>query len=114
MNEPGKSDRLVVPQKPSNEACAAARAEERVEGRSLAEGNSPQRHRHRTQRRTELGQALQRVRQAASKDKGLQLTALWHHVYDVNRLRAAYFAMKHDAAAGIDGVTWQAYGERLE
>lgn len=114
MNEPGKSDRSVVPRKPANEVHAAARMEERVEGRDLAQGNSPQWHRHRTQSRTELGQALERVRQAASKDKGLQLTALWHHVYDVNRLRAAYFALKHDAAAGIDGVTWQAYGERLE
>ena len=113
MNELGKSDRSVVPTKPSNEARAAARAEERVEGRDLAKGNSPQWHRHRTQRRTELGQALERVRQAASKDKGLRLTALWHHVYDVNRLRAAYFAVKHDAAAGVDGVTWHAYSERL-
>jgi RNA-directed DNA polymerase len=113
MNELGKSDRPVVPQKPSNEVHAAARTEERVEGRGLAKGNSPQRHRHRTQSRTELGQALERVRQAASKDKERQLTALWHHVYDVNRLRAAYFAMKHDAAAGVDGVTWQAYGEKL-
>ena len=114
MHDPGKSDRLVVPTKPSNETHVAACVEERAEGRSLAEGNSPQRHRHRTQSRTELGQALERVRQAASKDKGLRLTALWHHVYDVNRLRAAYFALKHDAAAGADGVTWQSYGEELE
>jgi group II intron reverse transcriptase/maturase len=61
-----------------------------------------------------LGQALERVRQAASKEQGLRLTALWHHVYDVNRLRAAYFALKHDAAAGADGETWQSYGEKLE
>jgi len=114
MYGPGKSDRLVVPPKPTNEGRVAARPEERVEGRSLAKGNPSQRHRHRTQSRTELGQALERVRQAARKDKGQRLTALWHHVYDVNRLRAAYFASKHDAAAGIDGVTWQAYGQGLE
>lgn len=114
MNERGKSDRSVVPEKPSNEARAAARAEEEVEGRDLAEGNSPHGHRHRTQSRTELGQALERVRQAAKKDRELRLTALWHHVYDINRLRAVYFALKKDAAAGVDGVTWKEYGERLE
>ena len=37
-----------------------------------------------------------------------------HHVYDVNRLRAAYFALKRDAAAGIDGETGQHYSEALE
>ncbi len=37
-----------------------------------------------------------------------------HHVYDVDTLRAAYFAIKRSAAAGIDGVTWKAYGENLE
>lgn len=114
MNEAGKSDRSAVPLRLANGVHAAARTKERVEGRDLAQGNSPQWHRHRTQSRTELGQALERVRQAASKDKGLQLTALWHHVCDVNRLRAAYCALKHDAAAGADGVTWQSYGEALE
>jgi group II intron reverse transcriptase/maturase len=37
-----------------------------------------------------------------------------HHVYDVERLRAAYLALKRDAAAGIDGETWRHYGEALE
>jgi group II intron reverse transcriptase/maturase len=35
-------------------------------------------------------------------------------VYDIERLRAAYFALKRDAAAGVDGETWQHYGETLE
>jgi retron-type reverse transcriptase len=35
-------------------------------------------------------------------------------VYDVERLRAAYLALQRGAAAGIDGETWQHYGERLE
>ncbi|MGQ0721372.1 MAG: hypothetical protein ACT4PE_07355 [Candidatus Eiseniibacteriota bacterium] len=37
-----------------------------------------------------------------------------HHVYDIDRLHAAYFALKRDAVAGVDGVTWQHYGEELE
>jgi group II intron reverse transcriptase/maturase len=35
-------------------------------------------------------------------------------VYDVGRLHAAYFGLKRDAAAGVDGETWAHYGEALE
>jgi group II intron reverse transcriptase/maturase len=35
-------------------------------------------------------------------------------VYDVERLRTAYFALKRSAAPGIDGETWRHYGEALE
>jgi hypothetical protein len=48
------------------------------------------------------------------KDKKQRFTALLHHVYDVERLRAAYLAIKKDAAAGVDGETWEHYGENLE
>jgi retron-type reverse transcriptase len=44
----------------------------------------------------------------------MRFTALLHHIYDVHRLRAAYVTLKRDAAAGVDGETWQSYGERLE
>ena len=37
---------------------------------------------------------LDRVRQAACRDKELKFTSLWHHVYDVDRLREAYLAIK--------------------
>ncbi|HET6427242.1 MAG TPA: group II intron reverse transcriptase/maturase [Phycisphaerae bacterium] len=39
---------------------------------------------------------------------------MWHHVYDIDRLREEYFALKPHAAPGVDGQTWQAYGEALE
>ena len=58
--------------------------------------------------------ALERVRQAAQKDRKQRFTALLHHVYDVERLRTAYLAIKRDAAAGIDGETWRHFGENLE
>jgi group II intron reverse transcriptase/maturase len=58
--------------------------------------------------------ALERVREAARRDGTQRFTALLHHVYDPARLRAAYFALKRDAAAGVDGETWQHYGEDLE
>jgi group II intron reverse transcriptase/maturase len=57
---------------------------------------------------------LERIRQAAGRDKALRLTALWHHVYNVDHLREAYLALKPGAAAGVDGQTWQAYGQALE
>ena len=68
----------------------------------------------RTQRRTDAPHALDRVRQAARKDRKQQFTALLHHVYDIERLRAAYFSLKRKAAAGVDGETWRHYGEDLE
>jgi group II intron reverse transcriptase/maturase len=40
-------------------------------------------------------------------------TALLHHV-DVDRLRAAYWAIRPKAAPGVDGVTWTEYGQDLE
>jgi group II intron reverse transcriptase/maturase len=61
-----------------------------------------------------MSSALERIRQAARRDKGQRFTALLHHVYDVEGLRAAYFGLKREAAAGIDGATWRQYGERLE
>jgi group II intron reverse transcriptase/maturase len=59
-------------------------------------------------------QALARVRQAARKDKKLRFTTLLHHVYNPGMLREAYFGLKRDAAPGVDGQTWQQYGQDLE
>ena len=37
-----------------------------------------------------------------------------HHIYQVERLEAAYMACKRNAAAGVDGQTWASYGEGLQ
>ena len=111
-NGRGKSDRSTVPAKSPNNAEELA-AEAR-EGRERAKGNSPECNALRTQGRESTPSALERVRQAARKDKKQRFTALLHHVYDVERLRAAYLAIKKDAAAGVDGETWEHYGENLE
>ena len=58
--------------------------------------------------------ALERVRRAAERDKQVRFTALLHHVYNVEHLRAAYDALKRGAAPGIDGETWEHYGQALE
>ena len=47
-------------------------------------------------------------------DRKQRFTALLHHIYDVERLRAAYLSIKRQAAAGVDGKTWEQYGEELE
>lgn len=111
-HERGKSDSAVVPTKRSNKATQVAA--ETVEGRALAKGNPHERNALRTQRRDSVPSALGRVRRAAKADKKQQFTALLHHVYDVERLRAAYRSIERHAAAGIDGETWQRYGQDLE
>jgi group II intron reverse transcriptase/maturase len=57
--------------------------------------------------------ALERVRQAA-RDRTARFTALLHHIYNPDMLKAAYLALKRDAAPGVDGATWQSYGQALE
>jgi len=114
MNERGKSDRRVVPGKSSNKGRERSRSAEGMEERRLAKGNPMGRSSHRTQCRARLNQALQRVREVAEGDQEVKLTTLWHHVYDIDRLRETYFRLKRDSAAGVDGVTWQQYGRDLE
>jgi RNA-directed DNA polymerase len=122
MNGRGKSDGPIVPQTPANNAGAgrldcghpSASAAEQVEGRGPAKGNSLRGPGARTQSRAALQGALERIRQAAGRDKKLRLTALWHHVYGIDRLREEYFALKPHAAPGVDGQTWQEYGRALE
>jgi len=53
------------------------------------------------------------VRQVAREDRETRFTALLHHV-DLARLRAAYWAIRPQAAPGVDGVTWADYGQDLE
>ncbi len=112
MDGRGKSDSSVVPEKSPNKAGELV-AEE-AEGRGLTKGNLPEGSACRTQSRGSVRTALERVRQAAARDRRQRFTALLHHVYSVDRLEAAYLALKRDAVAGVDGVTWQTYGEKLE
>jgi RNA-directed DNA polymerase len=112
MDGRGKSDRPIVPGNlPNNAEGPAAEA---AEGRGRTKGNSPERTALRTLGREGAPSALERVRQAARKDRKQRFTALLHHVYAIERLRAAYLTLQRDAAAGIDGETWRHYGENLE
>ena len=111
MHERGKSDSPVVPAKsPNNAASAVAEA---VEERGLAKENTAGKTRPGHRAGAGAPSALDRVRQVAQQDKGARFTALLHHV-TVDRLRAAFWAIRPKAAPGVDGVRWAAYGQDLE
>ncbi len=115
MNDREKSDNSILPVKSSNKSGAAALEAEGVEERGLAKGNLDKGDMRRTQNRDEgMPSALDRIREVAKRDRKQRFTSLMHHVYDVDRLRGAYLSVRKEAAAGLDGVTWKAYGEDLE
>src|SRR5919109_4420573 len=111
MHGHGKSDRPVVPAKPPNKPARAGA--EAVEGRGLGKGNAASTTRPGDRAGVSVPSALDRVRRVARQDGDVRFTALLHHV-DVDRLRAAYFALRPTAAPGVDGVTWHDYGQDLE
>src|ERR1035437_6377728 len=111
MDDREKSDGLVVPEKlPNNAQGGAAEA---VEGSGPAKGNTTSETRSGHGGGQGALSELGRVRRVAATDKEARFTALLHHV-DVDRLRAAYRALKPKAAPGVDGVTWEDYGVDLE
>ena len=79
----------------------------------MTKRNSDEDRTHRTPSRIECVPGLERVRAAARRDKKQKFTALLHHV-SVDLLRASYEALNKSAAPGVDGVTWQQYGEGVE
>jgi RNA-directed DNA polymerase len=84
-----------------------------VEGRRSAEGNAAGETRPGHRAGQDASSELDRVRRVARRDRDVRFTALLHHV-SVDRLRAAYRALRPGAAPGVDGVTWDAYGRGLE
>ena len=111
MYDHEKSDPAIVAVKPTNKAGQPAA--ESVETRAGAKGNASWQSTHRTQGRERVSQALERVRQAARQRKKEKFTALLHHV-SVDLLGMAFFALKRDAAPGVDGLTWRAYEADLD
>jgi len=86
-----------------------------MEGRRPAKGNEHQGHISRTQGRSkDMSQALERIRLAVRRDKKAKLTALNHHVYNIDHLREAYWGLNTKSAPGVDGETWEHYGQDLE
>ena len=102
MHAGEKSDKVIRSKKrPNNGEMSPALA---VEGRTLPKGNAGQTAAVRTQCRVAASNGLAGVRQAARQGKEARFTALLHHI-TVELLEQSYFALKRNAAPGIDGVT---------
>jgi RNA-directed DNA polymerase len=113
MHERGKSDGRIVPASPLNKGPAVAGTAEAVEGRRTVKGNTASKTPPGRCAGPGASNALDRVREAARRNKGTRFTALLHHV-DQARLRKAYWAIRPQAAPGVDQVTWTGYGQDLE
>src|SRR5205823_4032134 len=86
---------------------------EGMEGRQPTKENIGQATAPRTQSRISELSDLLGVRKAARKDKRARFTALLHHA-TISLLRDSYFALKRDAAPGVDGVSWKEYETGLD
>ena len=86
---------------------------EAVEERPKTKENTQQPNLGRTPSRENRQSGLERVREAAKKNGKLKFTALLHHV-SIDLLRDSYNSLKKQAAPGVDGMTWEEYGQDLE
>jgi group II intron reverse transcriptase/maturase len=57
---------------------------------------------------------LRRIGEKARKEPDLAFTSLYHHIMDVDNLRASYDALEAGKVTGVGGVTKQQYGRDLE
>jgi RNA-directed DNA polymerase len=106
-----ESDCALLPMKlPNKEAKAFAEA---GGGKGADQGERrPAPHVSDTER-IRVSQGLGGVRRTAQARKQERFTALLHHL-TVDLLRESYYALKRDAAPGVDGVSWQEYEHDLE
>lgn len=108
---PEESDCVIVPMNQSNKGERSST--ETGEGRAQAKENIVQSSTSPTQSGVRVSQGLRGVREAAKKRKQERFTALLHHV-NVDLLRESFYALKRQAAPGVDGVTWQEYETGLK
>src|ERR1700758_3488824 len=101
---------VVLMKRSNNEGVSSA---ETVEGRTSPKGNGGQTAAARTLRPDTASNGLAAVRRAARQSKSVRFTALLHHI-TIDLLKQSYLSLERDSAPGIDGVTWQTYGEDLE
>ena len=111
MHGDGESYSGIVPTKQPNKSGRPPA--EAVEERTLTKENTDQPNLGRPQNRESRPNGLDRVREAARREKQLRFTALLHQV-TVDLLRDSYHSLKKQAAPGVDGVTWEEYGQTLE
>jgi Retron-type reverse transcriptase len=105
-----KSDTPIVPKKLPNKGDNPAEA---MEGRGVAKGNTDEFPVSRTQsRKHDTSTGLEGIREIARRERKLKFTALLHHVTP-SLLVESFYALRKQAAAGVDGVTWYEYEKLL-
>src|SRR3984893_6583478 len=121
MNGHEKSDSVIVATKLANKAeqpsaersAGEPYAAELVERRAGTKGNAGQQSTRRTQSRESVSQALERIRKVARERKKERFTALLHHI-NIDLLEGAFYALKKNAAPGVDRLRWRDYEADLE
>src|SRR5437868_7142813 len=111
MHASEESDSGVVPMNHLNKDGKPSAEGEK--GRPLIKENTHQSSTHSTLSEVRVSQGLAGVRKAAKERKGMQFTALLHHL-TVGLLREGFYTLKRRAAPGVDGVTWEEYESGLE
>ena len=86
---------------------------EGVEERGLTKRNTDEAAASPTQDGESASNGLERVRRAAQRKKGMRFTSLLHHV-TLQLLADSYYALKRNAAPGVDGMRWKEYEEDLQ
>ena len=107
---PEESDEVVVPKKPAKVRVTPTKS---VEGRAEAKGKSASRNALPTQGGESALTFLERIGQRARKDRKGKFTTLLSHL-KAPLLKEAFMSLRKRAAAGVDGVTWREYAERLD
>ena len=111
MHAPEESNRTIVPMNQSNkEDLSSAEA---GEGRVRTEENIVQSNMSPTQSGERVSLGLHGVREVAKAKRKERFTALLHHL-SVGLLQDSFYALKRQAAPGVDGVTWREYEDGLE
>ncbi len=103
-----KSDPAIVATRPANKG-----RQRPAEQRAGTKGNPGSQNTRRAQKRASVSHAAGRIRQAAMRKREERLVALLHRI-TMDVLTEAFHSLKRDAAAGVDGVTWDMYAEGLE
>ena len=106
-----KSDEAILPLMAANKGARAPA--ESPEGRASTKGNPRDQTTLRTQGRDGVSQAVERVRQAATRKPQEKLTALMHHI-TTDALRCAFYDLKRTASAGVHGLVWKEYEDGVD
>jgi RNA-directed DNA polymerase len=105
-----ESDAGIVPKKSAKTRVTPV---ESMEGRAAAEGKSAHGNARRAQDRGSAPTQVERIGQRAKEKKGERFNNLLSAI-KVPLLKEAYQRLRRDAAPGVDGLTWEEYGEHLD